>query len=110
MADGHKYTLVSISLTKYALQGEMPAEMRLQFLTYLEKFTDQYLTTEIIAMVEPMDARGFELSTEARKLGPYKALDLYSDKWDVFAALNPSLQRAYNAAFSQYRSATRVVS
>ncbi|UQR67710.1 hypothetical protein LRP30_21725 [Bradyrhizobium sp. C-145] len=83
----------------------MPPAMRLQFLTYLERMVDQWLTPEVIAMVEPMDDNGLELSKEAGKLG-YKgrpsALDVYAEKFDVFAALNPSLQRAYSAAFERY--------
>lgn len=106
MSYGHKYTLVCASLAKHALQSEMPAEMRLEFLSHLEKMVDPYLTPEIIAMVDPMDERGLELSLEAGKLG-YKtrpsALDVYAQKFDVFAALNPSLQRAYDAAFARHQ-------
>ncbi|TQF28786.1 hypothetical protein [Bradyrhizobium sp. UNPA324] len=106
MSYGHKYTLVCASLAKHALTAEdMPPAMRLQFLTYLERMVDQWLTPEVIAMVEPMDDKGLELSKEAGKLG-YKgrpsALDVYAEKFDVFAALNPSLQRAYKAAFERY--------
>ena len=106
MSYGHRYTLVCASLAKFALKSEMPAPMRLEFLNHLEKMVDRWLTPEIIAMVEPMDERGLELSREAAKLG-YKerpsALDVYADKFDVFATLNPSLRRAYDAAFSRSR-------
>jgi hypothetical protein len=95
---GHKMTLVCASLAKHALQGDMPPQMRLEFLGHLDKMVDRILTAEIIAMVEPMYSRGLELSMEAQKLGRSKALDVYADKWDVFARLNPSLQRAADKA------------
>lgn len=112
MSYGAKYTLVSASLAKYALQSEMAAELRLEFLNHLEKMVDQYLTPEVIAMIEPMDERGFQLSREAAKLGfkgKPSALDVYAQKFDVFAALNPSLQTAYDAAFRKYRPQTERV-
>ncbi|RXG86493.1 hypothetical protein [Bradyrhizobium zhanjiangense] len=105
MSYGHRYTLVLVSLTKRCLQAEMPAEMRLQFLQHLDKMTDQWITPGVIAIIEPMDEKGLELSKEAEKLGydgRPSALDVYAEKFDVFAALNPSLQRAYDAAFAKY--------
>jgi hypothetical protein len=99
MIKGYQYTLVCVSLTKWALQSEMPAEMRLEFLGHLEKMIAGPLTPDIIAMVEPMCDRGLQLSSEAQKLGHFKALDVYADKFEVFAALNPSLQAAYDEAF-----------
>jgi hypothetical protein len=91
-------TLVCASLAKQALQSEMPPAMRLEFLGHLDKMVDRIVTAEVIAMVEPMDSRGLEISMEAQKLGRFKALDVYADKWDVFAGLNPSLQRAMEKA------------
>jgi hypothetical protein len=79
-------------LAKRALQGEMPPEMRLEFLSHLDKMVDTHLTPAVIAMVEPMCSRGLELSMEASKLGRFKALDVYADKFDVFARPNPSLR------------------
>ena len=102
MSMGHKYTLVMASLTKLALKSEMPPEMRLEFLGHLEKMTDQVLTPAVITLVEPMDAKGRELFDEAAKLGHgMKQPNLFTvlnQKFDVFAALNPSLQRAYDEA------------
>jgi hypothetical protein len=102
MSMGHTYTLVLASVTKWALQREMPTEMRLDFLSHLEKMTDNVLTPEIIAMVAPIDNDGLELFTEAMKLGygPRSpcAFNVLYEKFGVFAALNPSLQRAYNEA------------
>src|ERR1700741_4806071 len=100
---GHRYTLVMASLTKWALQGsDMPPEMRLEFLGHLEKMTDQVLTPAVIALVEPMDAKGWEIYHEAQKLGYGHSrpnlFDVLYQKFDLFAALNPSLQRAYDEA------------
>jgi hypothetical protein len=95
---GHKYSMVCASITKWALQSEMPAEMRLEFLQHLDKMTDHFLTPEIIAMIEPLSKDSFEIVQEARKLSPGKALDVYADKFDVFAALNPSFIEAVKRA------------
>jgi len=107
MSKGHVYTLVMASHLKRVLQGEMSADWRLTFLSHLEKMVDQTLTPEILAMVEPMDEGGAELFNEAAKLG-FKvviepgvgrrpdAFDVLYQKFDVFAALNPSLRRAYD--------------
>ena len=108
MSHGHRYTLVLASLTKRCLQAKMPPKMQLEFLQHLDKMTDQWITPQIIAMIEPMDDEGLELSLEAKKLGftgQPNALDVYANKFDVFAALNPSLRRAYDAAFSRDRLA-----
>ncbi|WP_316196863.1 hypothetical protein [Bradyrhizobium sp. SZCCHNS3053] len=91
---GHKSALVLVSVTKLALKGEMPAAMRLEFLDHLSKMCDGLITDQAIALVEPMDERGWEIVSEAMKLGPKKALDVYADKFHVFAALNPSLHLA----------------
>jgi hypothetical protein len=100
---GHKYTLVCASLAKSALRGTMPAEMRLEFLKHLDKMCDRVLTPEVIAMVEPMCDKALQISQEASKLGKFKALDVYADKFDVFAALNPSLQKACDEADRPWR-------
>lgn len=109
MSKGQIYTLVLASVAKRALQSEMLPEMRLEFLSHLEKMADNVLTPDVIAMVEPIDDRGEELYKEACKLGfevvfePGRgrrpdAFDVLHQKFDVFAALNPSLQRAYDEA------------
>jgi hypothetical protein len=95
---GHKFTMVCASITKWALRGEMPIEMRLECLQHLEKMADQFLTDEVIAIIEPLSKDSFEIVQEARKLGPGKALDVYADKFDVFAALNPSFIEALKRA------------
>jgi hypothetical protein len=92
---GHCYTLVLASLTKRLLTEEMPAAYRLQFLQHLDKMPNgeskTWLTAEMIAAVEPMCDKGYEMVCEAQKLGPKKALDAYAKFFSAFAALNPSL-------------------
>ena len=101
MTRGHQYTLVCASMAKSALLSEMPPEMCLEFLGHLEKMVDQTLTPTVIAMVEPMCDQAMQLVKEANKLGYFAALDLYANKFDVFAALNPSLRAAYDEAARQ---------
>jgi hypothetical protein len=102
LAKGYKYTLVLASVTKRALAGEMPAEMRLQFLEHLEKMRDDFLSADALSLVQPIDNSGYEIVAEAMKLGPFKALDVYADKFDVFAGLNPSLLVAVEEAARKY--------
>ena len=101
-ARGYKYTLVLASVTKRALQWEMPPKMRLEFLEHLDKMRDDFLTAEALALVEPIDDSAYEIVCEAMKLGPFKALDVYADKFDIFAALNPSLLLACEEAARKY--------
>jgi hypothetical protein len=89
--NGHMYTLVLASVTKRVLQMELSESWRLEFLGHLEKMTDEYLTSEVIAAIDPMDDRGEEIAAEIRKVGPSKALDLYAKAFVAFAALNSSL-------------------
>jgi hypothetical protein len=94
---GARYTLVLASHVKWVLQNELDPQWRLTFLDHLDKMTDDVLTSHILAMVEPMDPAGREILEEARKLG-YKTrpnmFTVLDQKFEVFAALNPSLQRA----------------
>jgi hypothetical protein len=95
-ATGHKYTLVVFSIVKRYLAEEMSSEYRLRFLGYLDKLADAWLTAEAVAMIEPMCDDGYEIVTEARKLGWQKAFDTFA-KYEVFSAfvaLNPSLMKA----------------
>jgi hypothetical protein len=59
---GYQYTLVLASLTKRMLAEEMPAAYRLQFLQHLDKMTEGetsiWLTSEMIAALEPMCDKG----------------------------------------------------
>jgi hypothetical protein len=102
LSKGHRYQMVMVSMTKRVLQGKMPSEMRLEFLSYLEKMVDNTLTAGVIAIIDPMDDDGQELYMEAVKLGygprSPNVFDVLDEKFDVFASLNPSLRRAYDQA------------
>jgi hypothetical protein len=90
---GYKYTLVSISITKRMLEMEIPAEYRLKFLEHLDKreSSDIWLTAEMIAAIEPICDKGYEIVREAKKLPNGKYLDVYAERFSTFAVLNPSL-------------------
>jgi hypothetical protein len=93
---GHRYTLVLISETRRLLSTNLSAEYRLRFLEFLDRCTDNFLTPEAIALVEPICNEAYEMVKEARKLGASKALDVFA-RWEVFSAfvaLNPSLLTA----------------
>jgi hypothetical protein len=89
---GHLYALVVISITKRMLAMEIPAEYRLKFLEHLDKNAsrDPWLNAEMIAAIEPICNKGYEIVREANKLGP-KAIDVYAANFSTFAVLNPSL-------------------
>lgn len=103
MSMGHTYSLVMISVTKWVLEKcVMSPDKRLEFLNHLEKMEDSTLTPAVIALVEPIDDEGLKIYSEAMKLGygPRSpcAFDVMYKKFDVFAALNPSLRKAYDEA------------
>lgn len=99
---GHKYTLVMVSLTKRALIGEMPPEMRLVFLQHVEKMSDQVMTPEVIARIEPICDDGYAIVREAIKLGWPAALDIFADKFSAFVSLNPSLLTIEGASHGRH--------
>jgi hypothetical protein len=106
---GHQYTLVIISVTKRWLKEEMPASYRLEFLEHLDRMAkDDWLTAEMIAAIEPVCDKGFEIIREAQKLGAHKALDVYAEHCGTFAGLNPSLIAALKQSPS-YRASRRTV-
>jgi hypothetical protein len=109
MSNGHRYTLIFVSVAKLALQSEMPPEQRLEFLRHLEKMTDATLTPAVVALVHPMDPRGWELYSAATKLGygpqSPNLFTVLQQKFDVFADLNPSLRSAYDEAVRPYEAA-----
>ena len=92
-APGHRYTLVMISVTKRALVGEMPNELRLRFLEILDRISGfEFLSPEVVARIDPICDGGAEIVDEARKLGK-KWLDKIAehDVFRTFCTLNPSL-------------------
>jgi hypothetical protein len=94
--DGHKYTLVFVSLVKRLLVDEMEPAYRLRFLEWLDKCADTWLRPDMVAVIEPMCADGYEMVREAQKLGAGKMFDVFA-RWEVFnafVALNPSILAA----------------
>jgi hypothetical protein len=93
---GHKYTIIFISIVKMLLADEMSSAHRLKFLEWLDKCGDQWLTADMVAVIEPMCADGYEIVREAQKLGAGKMFDVFA-RWEVFnafIALNPSILTA----------------
>jgi hypothetical protein len=90
---GYKYTIVHISLNKRLLRADMPARERLQILEGLEidDLDRLWLTNDMVAAIEPMCDKGYEIASEAHKLPDGKVLDVFADEFATFAALNPSL-------------------
>lgn len=95
---GYRYTLVLISIVKRSLEMEIPSDYRLKFLEHLDRMpakeSGTWLTAEMVAAVDPICNKAYEIVDEARKLGAPKALDIYADQFPVFAGLNPSLMTA----------------
>jgi hypothetical protein len=96
---GHRYTLVLISIVKRSLEMEIPSDFRLKFLEHLDRMPAKesgttWLTAEMVAGVDPICNKAYEIVDEARKLGASKALDIYADQFPIFAGLNPSLMNA----------------
>jgi hypothetical protein len=92
---GYQYTIVNISLTKRLLLCDMPAAERLKTLENLDiEGNERWLTPDMIATIEPMDDKGYELASEALKLADGKFLDVFAERFDTFAVLNPSLVAA----------------
>jgi hypothetical protein len=90
---GYAYTIVKISLDKRLLLCDMQAAERLKILEGLDiDSSDQcWLTSSMIAAIEPMDDKGYELASEACKLADGKFLDVFAEHFGTFAVLNPSL-------------------
>lgn len=74
----------------------MPANDRLWLLEMLEinDLDQAWLTTDMLAAIEPMDDRGYEIANEALKLPEGKVLDVFADRFATLAVLNPSLLTA----------------
>jgi hypothetical protein len=95
----HRGLLVAFSVVKRYLAQDIPADFRLRFLQYFEKFeglTDGWLSADAVAMIDPICDNGYEIVEETRKLVPPKQLFEMLAKLEafhVFAALNPSLTK-----------------
>jgi hypothetical protein len=90
---GHRCTLVMVSIIKRILAAEISTSYRLQFLEWLDKIGREWMSPESVALIEPMCDAGYEMVSEAQKLGAKKALDVYAkhEVFSAFVALNPSL-------------------
>jgi len=106
---GYQYTLVIVSIMKRYLGGKLPTSFRLEFLEWLEKMAADenrlWLTQEMIANIEPMCDKGYEIVREAQKLDARKRLDVYADVFKTFAKLNPSLIEALKQSPTYRKSA-----
>jgi hypothetical protein len=91
--NGYLYTLVNISVSKRALQDDMPVMERLEILQSLEVcgLDGVWLKPEMVAAIEPMDDKGNQLVIEASRLKPGPILDVFAKHFSTFAVLNPSL-------------------
>lgn len=100
---GYKYTVIIVSVIKRELAQDIPAEYRFKFLNQLDELasggSDNWLTADMIAAIEPMCDHGNEMFSEASKLdrgrpgkpAMFRALDKF---FPAFAVLNPSLMTA----------------
>jgi hypothetical protein len=88
---GYIYTVVNISLSKRLLACDIPTRERLELLESLEVDDERWLTPEMVAAIEPMDDRGYQIVSEARRLDAGKILDVFAEHFSTFAVLNPSL-------------------
>jgi hypothetical protein len=101
---GHRYTLVFVALVKHMLAMDIPPNYRLEYLGWLDRRDEAWLSPQIIAAIEPMCEDGYELLREAMKLGHKKGFDTIAS-WEVFnafVALNPSLLTAIKMASNRY--------
>jgi hypothetical protein len=94
--EGHRSTLVLVSVVKRFLAAELETSWRLQFLEWLEKIGNNWITAPSVAVIEPMCDGGYEMVCEAQKLGAKKSLDVYGryEVFSAFVALNPSILTA----------------
>jgi hypothetical protein len=91
---GYWFDLVNISRVKMLLLQEMPDDLRLTFLEWLnEKIIHELLTPAVMMAVKPMCADGEKMMRELDKLCLHDKCTVMR-KWNVMAAhcnLNPSL-------------------
>lgn len=81
------YLRVTVSLLKRHLQEEMSPETRLQFVGSLETWAAD-LGADVVASIKPMCDQAYAI---VEKRGSIPAMDLFTDEFTTFAALNPSL-------------------
>jgi hypothetical protein len=102
---GYKYTVLIVSVIKRELAQDIPTEYRVKFLNQLDAMASggpdgySWLTTDMVAAIEPMCDRGDEMFCEASKLdrgrpGKPAMFDALDKFFSAFAVLNPSLMTA----------------
>lgn len=90
---GYWYDLVNISMVKRLLQMEMPTDVRLRFLEYLNSSPRGMMTLEAMQAVTPACAVAMKMLDEMNPLTIDDKCRLMQ-KWNVIAAfvnLNPSI-------------------
>lgn len=94
---GYWFDLVNISRVKMLMLSDMPDDVRLSFLEWLnEKVVHDLLTPAAMMAVKPMSDEGEKMMRELDKLHLYDKGTVMR-KWNVMAAhcnLNPSLIEA----------------
>lgn len=93
---GYWHDLVNISMVKRLLQGEMPPDVRLRFLEYLNNQVRGLLTLEAMQRVESACDTAMTMLKEMHPLSIDDKCRLMR-KWNVIAAfinLNPSILSA----------------
>jgi hypothetical protein len=112
---GYLYTLIIVSHTKRGLAADIPAEWRLKLLDGLDRMvnhqSNNWLTVEMVAAIDPMCDAGMEMMHEAAKLdigkpGRPGMLDALAEFFSAFAVLNPTLLNALELCNQSKRSAT----
>lgn len=109
---GWRYTLILISHAKRTLTYKnCPADVRAKTLEHFENWSleGEWLSPEMIAIIDPMPDAGEEIIDEAIKLGWPKAFDVFAklDVFDTFIAINPSIQQALNWRHDRSRRGIR---
>jgi hypothetical protein len=91
--------IVVIANTKRVLAMNPPAEFKIKYLEYFDKFTDRWLTADLIAMIEPLKPQGVSIWDEVKKLGWQEAFNVVSRPavWSAFTALHPTFETVTKA-------------
>jgi hypothetical protein len=103
---GYWSELVGISQAKRLLQQEMPADLRLRFLEYLDKSVHGHLTLEAMQRVQPACDTAMRMLDETNSLSRQDKYRLMN-RWNVmanFCNLNPSIIEAMKLFHGAARS------
>jgi hypothetical protein len=61
VTSGHRMDLIAIAVAKWALQHEMPSDLKLRYLEFLEKRVDSYIRPEMVVMISPFCEKGMQI-------------------------------------------------